>query len=1065
MSRHNPSYIESLEGRRLLAVSLVKDINDLPGGPASDKMYGVGNIAYFAQDDGVHGIEPWRTDGTSAGTYLLKDCNPGARWSFAQRFIAVGSTVYFSAYTEATGYELWKTDGTEAGTVMVKDINPGPGGSTSLETAATDGTTLFFHANDGATGNELWRSNGTAAGTTPAGDLRPGTSGLAMQRIAVMNGYAYFAGHNGTSSGLYRVNSTGTIELVKAVSSSSSSTDPFNSIYSPVATTNRVYFSDALGYVYATTGTTASTIRIDSVNKAPAEMTAVGSTIYYTKYSSLYRVTSLALSPTVFNGDLTSSSFRSPTQLTNVNGTLYLTGTTSSTGMVIFYLPTSSSSPTLFANPLSALGLGGSIFALCAAGNALYLPIYDSHTQTGTQVTLVKVDLTTAGATNLGQLLNSPMQDAGSNAVGFAAAGTTLVFFNSTPTTGVEPWRSAGTAGTTGLIRDISPDTRDSFAVSLGSVGNVVLLRAETTTYGSEVWRTDGTAAGTQLLFDVYPGSFSSSPQYLTTIGNQLYFTATDATSGEELWVTDGTTVGTHRVKDVNPGTSDSGINTMIGLNGVGYFFATTAAQGTELWRTDGTDAGTHLVKDIVSGSGSGGDDAFYPSLAAMNGKVYFVSGSSADGGAELWQTDGTAAGTAQVADIAPGSSGAVPGDFLVAGSWLYFAATGAAGRELYRTDGTAANTVRVADVIAGASGSNPDLLTAIGDTLYFSANDGTNGTELWRTSVATTATSIVSDLSTGSASTSFRAWTAFKGKLFFGATRGDQTQALFSTDGTAAGTSAVKEFGASFYGVSGASLLNTGGRLLMFADDNVLSLEPWESDGTTAGTHLLSDIGPGSLQSQATRAIELPNGMGVVFSATDYVHGIEPFIATDDVAPSLYNTRYEADQEEIVLPVTENVSASLATATFTLTNLTTNSVVPNAQLVVSSDASSNTIRIRRASGHFADANYRLNIAANQLADRAGNRLATATTLDFFVLAGDFNRDRFVNFDDLLILAQNYGQAGRTFSQGNINYSADGLVNFDDLLLFAQRYGSSLLGASADVSAKRRGSTAADVIR
>ena len=40
---------------------------------------------------------------------------------------AVGDTLYFWADDGVNGDELWKSDGTEAGTVLVKDINPGSG--------------------------------------------------------------------------------------------------------------------------------------------------------------------------------------------------------------------------------------------------------------------------------------------------------------------------------------------------------------------------------------------------------------------------------------------------------------------------------------------------------------------------------------------------------------------------------------------------------------------------------------------------------------------------------------------------------------------------------------------------------------------------------------------------------------------------------------------------------------------------------------------------------------------------------------------------------------------------
>ena len=63
--------------------------------------------------------------------------------------------LFFSAYDGANGFELWKSDGTEAGTALVKDIRPSSGTLSPSYLTDVNGT-LFFTANDGTNGVELW---------------------------------------------------------------------------------------------------------------------------------------------------------------------------------------------------------------------------------------------------------------------------------------------------------------------------------------------------------------------------------------------------------------------------------------------------------------------------------------------------------------------------------------------------------------------------------------------------------------------------------------------------------------------------------------------------------------------------------------------------------------------------------------------------------------------------------------------------------------------------------------------------------------------------------------------
>ena len=54
--------------------------------------------------------------------------NPGRDYSINDALGVVGETLLFNASDGVSGAELWKTDGTQAGTVLVKDINPGSAG-------------------------------------------------------------------------------------------------------------------------------------------------------------------------------------------------------------------------------------------------------------------------------------------------------------------------------------------------------------------------------------------------------------------------------------------------------------------------------------------------------------------------------------------------------------------------------------------------------------------------------------------------------------------------------------------------------------------------------------------------------------------------------------------------------------------------------------------------------------------------------------------------------------------------------------------------------------------------
>jgi ELWxxDGT repeat protein len=167
----------------------------------------LGDRIVFWADDGVHGFEPWITDGTPTGTSLLKDVNPGPMGSSNPAGTAsTGSTLFFAANDGVHGSELWKTDGTGTGTTLVRDIVPGPIGSITTETFAAAGHEVFFVADDQASGRELWRTNGTEAGTARTADLDPGPASGALADfsgrtalVAQSGGRLYFTATDGTT--------------------------------------------------------------------------------------------------------------------------------------------------------------------------------------------------------------------------------------------------------------------------------------------------------------------------------------------------------------------------------------------------------------------------------------------------------------------------------------------------------------------------------------------------------------------------------------------------------------------------------------------------------------------------------------------------------------------------------------------------------------------------------------------------------------------------------------------------------------------------------------------------
>lgn len=198
---------------------MVRDIEPGTNGTSIGEITRFGSHVYFSAGDAARGPELWRTDGTEAGTTLVRDIEPGTVGSRPSSFLEYNGRLYFHAYTTAAGGELWATDGTAAGTAMVADLRPGLVSGSPQSSEATPlfvrGGRLFLAANDGTAGRELWVSDGTAGGTTLL-DVVPGAAGLDPHLFRIASNGVYLSSWwPSPSEGLWITDGTvaGTVKL------------------------------------------------------------------------------------------------------------------------------------------------------------------------------------------------------------------------------------------------------------------------------------------------------------------------------------------------------------------------------------------------------------------------------------------------------------------------------------------------------------------------------------------------------------------------------------------------------------------------------------------------------------------------------------------------------------------------------------------------------------------------------------------------------------------------------------------------------------------------------------
>jgi ELWxxDGT repeat protein len=160
------------------------------------------------------------------GTILLKDIDTGLNNSTPSNFTNFGNKLLFQARTASNGNELWITDGSTSGTTIVKDIEPGTGSSSPLSQKALLNNKIYFSASTSTTGSELWETDGTTLGTKLMLDINTGVNGSYPSNLIVANGFLYFTADDGTNgTEVFKTDGTaaGTIMLAQISLSTGSS--------------------------------------------------------------------------------------------------------------------------------------------------------------------------------------------------------------------------------------------------------------------------------------------------------------------------------------------------------------------------------------------------------------------------------------------------------------------------------------------------------------------------------------------------------------------------------------------------------------------------------------------------------------------------------------------------------------------------------------------------------------------------------------------------------------------------------------------------------------------------
>ncbi|CEJ70537.1 hypothetical protein BN1195_02864 [Chryseobacterium oranimense G311] len=680
------------------------------------KMYSFNNELIIGADDGVSGKEIWKSDGTVAGTVLLKDIVPNAGGSISGDFniLPLNNKFYFIA-SLGTGYGLYASDGTEAGTVPVKPLR-----APRLNGISADNYFVFEGFDPDAGGMEPWVSDGTAAGTKMLKNIMPGnTSSMGNSKFIKLNNKIYFDSNgNGVSTA----------------------------------------YGD---YIWETDGTEAGTVLFNTPSGTELYgKSSDGMHLILTKpnYGNRYWITNGNSSQTF---EITDIGMPYNNSFIDLNSKIYLIGYNPKNGTELFSVNPISQTSSL-ATDISrfessaphSFGILDNEFIFIAAdrqynnqlykrnkntqqlerlstfGNTSFMGMFSDNKDTFFKVGnyLYTKNGTpnprsgmyrTAGTEIYSEGLSTPPGTVTyDNSFYVNLNDNTLLFSGYNNVIGTELWKIDNDTDTAVLVKDISTDNMGSMYNTDSQTavlnGFAYFVAKENGKLG--IWKSDGTSAGTSKAIEFsYQDGTDGDIKVLKSFNNKLFFTKRQENSSygqNELWASDGDQASAVLL---NYGSGNISRETEV-LNG--KLFYNTTGYPSGLYSTDGTVVGT---TEVLSGNFFG-----ETKFKKCGNQLFFTN----NNGAQLWRTDGTASGTFSLVSNLSSAK-----EMICVNNYLYF--LNGDSQKVWKTNGMASNTMPMDIFVTNddnqlLSNENIERIATDGERLYLSITTKNHGIELY---------------------------------------------------------------------------------------------------------------------------------------------------------------------------------------------------------------------------------------------------------------------------------------------------------------------------------------------